>query len=75
METDDTQRGKTWLAGQFNRGPLNVLEQVLGTTTLVEQGIGGLTPRLLPESLRRPIADRKLVQQAWSLPPEAPAGR
>ncbi len=70
LDVDDIQQGKSWLAGQFDRGPLSLLERAQGSTTLLEYGSGGLIPRLVPESARHPIADRRLVEQFMSLPGE-----
>ena len=70
MELDDRQEGKTWRVGQSDQGPLNMLERSQGTTVLVEQGTGGLTPKLVPEGSRKSITNRKLVEQAYSLPME-----
>jgi hypothetical protein len=72
IDIDDKQEGKTWLAGQFSQGPLRLLERSQGTTELIEYGTGGLTPAVVPESARHSIANRKLVEQAYSLPMEPP---
>jgi hypothetical protein len=58
---EDVQEGKTWLAGKFDKGALNVLEKGIGTTELVEYGTSGLTPALVPVGSRKPI-DRKLIE-------------
>ena len=70
IDIDDKQEGKTWLAGQSDQGPLRMLERSQGTTELLEYGSTGLTPLLVPVSSRQAIADRKLVEQAYSLPME-----
>jgi hypothetical protein len=71
IETDDIQQGKTWLVGRFDSSPLNILERAQGVTAVVEFGTSGQTPVLVPEALRRPI-DRKLVEEALSMPSEPP---
>jgi len=70
IEIDDTQEGKTWLAGQSDKRPLQVLERAQGSTVLLEFGTGGLAPKLVPERSRKSIADRKLVEQALNMPME-----
>ena len=65
ISIDDHQLGKTWLAGQFDKGPLKTLERALGETVLIEYGTSGLTPLLVPESERGTI-DRKLVEGAMT---------
>ena len=72
IDVDDKQEGKTWLVGQSDQGPLLMLERSQGTTELLGYGDSGVTPYLVPVGVRRPIADRKLVEQAYSLPMEPP---
>jgi hypothetical protein len=63
IDIDDHQLGKTWLAGQFDKGPLKTLERAQGQTVLVGYGTGGLTPLLVPVANRVSI-ERKLVDAA-----------
>lgn len=70
VDIDDLQRGKSWAVGQFTRDSLKILERAQGTTTLVAMGRGDLLPKLVPERLRRPIADRKLVEETMDQPME-----
>lgn len=70
MDIDDVQKGKSWAVGQFTRDSLKILERAQGTTTLVGMGRGDLIPKLVPERLRRPIADRKLVEATMDQPME-----
>jgi len=71
LTIDDEQRGKTWLVGKFNKNPYNTLERAQGTTELLSVGKGGLTPLLVPAAQRRSI-DRKLIDEALSMPQSAP---
>lgn len=70
MDIDDIQQGKSWAVGRYNRDSLKTLERAMGTTTLVAQGRGDLTPRLVPPALRYPIADRSLVERVLRMPSE-----
>ena len=72
LEVDDRQEGRTWRVGQSDKSPLNMLERSQDSTVLVEQGTGGLTPKLVPEGSRKAITSRKLVEQAYSMPMEPP---
>jgi hypothetical protein len=70
MDMDDLQRGKSWAVGNFTRDSLKILERAQGSTTLVAMGRGDLLPKLVPPSLRKPIADRKLVEETMNQPME-----
>ena len=72
LEIDDRQEGKTWKIGQSDQGPLRMLERSQGATVLLGHGSSGLTPLLVPVSSRGSITNRKLVEQAYSLPMEPP---
>ncbi len=69
VDIDDTQRGKTWLAGKFERGALNVLERAQGKTELIAFGTTGVTPLLVPKEARHSI-DRKLIEALLAEPLE-----
>jgi len=70
IDIDDVQRGKSWAVGHFTRDSLHILERAQGSTTLVAMGRGDLLPKLVPPKLRRPIADRKLIEAAMNQPME-----
>jgi hypothetical protein len=61
VTVDDVQKGKTWMAGKFDKGALNILERAQGTTVLTEYGTTGLKAVLVPVGSRRPI-DRKVIE-------------
>ncbi|HET9327543.1 MAG TPA: hypothetical protein VFQ05_12285 [Candidatus Eisenbacteria bacterium] len=61
VDVDDHQKGKTWMAGKFDKGPLNTLERARGRTELIEMGSTGLTALLVPADKRKPI-DRKVIE-------------
>jgi hypothetical protein len=67
-DIDDAQRGKSWLIGKFTTDSLKILERAQGHTTLIGMGRGDVIPRLVPVKLRKPIADRKLIEAAMNQP-------
>src|SRR5262249_31258340 len=73
-DVDDHQRGKTWLAGKFDKGPLKTLERARGKTELIAYGTSGLEPVLVPEGSRRSI-DRKIIDAMLDGTIDAPKGR
>jgi len=75
IDIEDIQQSKTWKAGAFSEDSLLTLERGLGTTMLVGYGDSGLKPRLVPEAVRRPIANRKLVEEFVNLPAETAVKR
>ncbi|MBI5710600.1 MAG: hypothetical protein HZC42_09905 [Candidatus Eisenbacteria bacterium] len=61
---------KTWLIGRSGEsGPLRVMDHSLGTAELVDFG-GGLVPRMVPERVRRTIAEQLAAGKSK---PAAPA--
>lgn len=62
-DIDNTIQRRTWKIGQSGETPLNMVEHSHGSAMLVDYGVG-LTPQLVPEKFRKPIASTSTAKAA-----------
>jgi hypothetical protein len=72
---ENTQRRRTWLLGNPENVPLNVVELATGGTELLDFG-GGMKALAIAERFQRPLGEQRAAQQS-KRPPAAkrPAGK
>jgi hypothetical protein len=68
IDQTDTQRSRSWVAGESENAPLRVLEVATGSTELIDYG-SGMTAQLVPEHLRHPLSEKRDVPLKRPPPP------
>jgi hypothetical protein len=74
IDQEDTQKSRVWLIGESENAPMRILERAIGATELLDFG-SGMKAQLVPEPVRRPLAEQAVTRPNRAPPAPAPAAR